>query len=315
MVPAQYMLDSPITSVPSHFVHTSTNKVKCPINTLLWTPDGRRLITGAASGEFTIWNGLTFNFETIMQAHDVAVRCMQYAKNDQWMISGDQNGGVRYWQPNLNNVKIIDAHRESVRDISFSPSDAKFVTASDDSTLKIWSFTEGLEERQLTGHGWDVKCVDWHPWQALILSGSKDSLIKLWDPRQASVVNTVHGNKSIVQGLRWNRLNGNWFCSAGRDGLVRLWDIRAMREIMVGRGHKKEVCTVHWHPHHEALFATGGSDGALLFWLAGYVILFAFVSIRCYARLFLEKKNHCMSRKPRMKVISGPWHGILSDIY
>lgn len=32
-----------------------------------WTPEGRRLITGASSGEFTLWNGLTFNFETILQ--------------------------------------------------------------------------------------------------------------------------------------------------------------------------------------------------------------------------------------------------------
>lgn len=32
-----------------------------------WTPEGRRLVTGASSGEFTLWNGLTFNFETILQ--------------------------------------------------------------------------------------------------------------------------------------------------------------------------------------------------------------------------------------------------------
>ena len=99
MVPAQYMLDSPITSVPSHFVHTSTNKVKCPINTLLWTPDGRCLITGAASGEFTIWNGLTFNFETIMQAHDVAVRCMQYAKNDTFITMNRIDHACLSWIP------------------------------------------------------------------------------------------------------------------------------------------------------------------------------------------------------------------------
>ena len=34
---------------------------------LQWVPDGRRLITGAVSGEFTLWNGLTFNFESILQ--------------------------------------------------------------------------------------------------------------------------------------------------------------------------------------------------------------------------------------------------------
>lgn len=36
---------------------------------LQWTPEGRRLVTGASSGEFTLWNGLTFNFETILQVN------------------------------------------------------------------------------------------------------------------------------------------------------------------------------------------------------------------------------------------------------
>jgi hypothetical protein len=45
----------------------ATNKIRCPVFCLTWTPEGRRLITGASSGEFTLWNGLTFNFETILQ--------------------------------------------------------------------------------------------------------------------------------------------------------------------------------------------------------------------------------------------------------
>jgi polyadenylation factor subunit 2 len=43
-----------------------------------WTPEGRRLITGSHSGEFTLWNGLTFNFETILQAHDDSLRVMRW---------------------------------------------------------------------------------------------------------------------------------------------------------------------------------------------------------------------------------------------
>lgn len=30
-------------------------------------------LAGASTGEFTLWNGFTFNFETILQAHDSAV--------------------------------------------------------------------------------------------------------------------------------------------------------------------------------------------------------------------------------------------------
>ena len=37
------------------------------VDNVQWTPEGRRLVTGASSGEFTLWHGLTFAFETILQ--------------------------------------------------------------------------------------------------------------------------------------------------------------------------------------------------------------------------------------------------------
>ena len=37
------------------------------IDWLQWLPDGRRLVTGSASGEFTLWNGQCFNFESLMR--------------------------------------------------------------------------------------------------------------------------------------------------------------------------------------------------------------------------------------------------------
>ena len=59
---------------------------------ILWTPDGRRLVTGAASGEFTLWNGMAFNFETILQAHDQAVRSMCWSRDGNWLATGDHGG-------------------------------------------------------------------------------------------------------------------------------------------------------------------------------------------------------------------------------
>ena len=55
-------------------------------------------------------------------------------------MSGDNNGIVKYWQPNMNNVKNIQAHREAVRDISFCSTDHKFATCSDDLDIKVFDF-------------------------------------------------------------------------------------------------------------------------------------------------------------------------------
>ncbi|XP_077412257.1 pre-mRNA 3' end processing protein WDR33 isoform X2 [Vanacampus margaritifer] len=271
LVPPLGMLNNPMNAVTTKFVRTSTNKVKCPVFVIRWTPEGRRLVTGASSGEFTLWNGLTFNFETILQAHDSPVRAMTWSHNDMWMLTADHGGYVKYWQSNMNNVKMFQAHKEAVREASFSPTDSKFATCSDDGTVRIWDFQRCHEERILRGHGADVKCVDWHPTKGLVVSGSKDSQqpIKFWDPKTGQSLATLHAHKNTVMEVKWNT-NGNWLLTASRDHLCKLFDIRNLKEeLQVFRGHKKEATAVAWHPIHEGLFASGGSDGSLLFWNAG----------------------------------------------
>ncbi|XP_054929493.1 pre-mRNA 3' end processing protein WDR33 isoform X3 [Dermacentor andersoni] len=271
LMPPLAMLANPINAVTTKFVRTSTNKMRCPIFCVVWTPEGRRLITGASSGEFTLWNGLTFNFETILQAHDSSVRCMVWSHNDTWMVTGDHSGYVKYWQSNMNNVKMFQGHKEAIRGISFCPTDTKFTTCSDDGTVRVWDFLRCFEEKILRGHGADVKCVDWHPQKSLIVSGSKDSQqpIKLWDPKSGQSLATLHAHKSTVMEVKWNR-NGNWLLTASRDHLLKLFDIRKMnQEMQTFRGHKKEACSLAWHPIHECLFASGGSDGAVMFWMVG----------------------------------------------
>ncbi|KAK5889684.1 hypothetical protein CesoFtcFv8_015667 [Champsocephalus esox] len=196
---------------------------------------------------------------------------MTWSHNDMWMLTADHGGYVKYWQSNMNNVKMFQAHKEAIREASFSPTDNKFATCSDDGTVRIWDFMRCHEERILRGHGADVKCVDWHPSKGLVVSGSKDSQqpIKFWDPKTGQSLATLHAHKNTVMEVKWN-LNGNWLLTASRDHLCKLFDIRNLKEeLQVFRGHKKEATAVAWHPVHEGLFASGGSDGSLLFWNAG----------------------------------------------
>lgn len=268
VLPPFAMEDNPSTSMCSKFVHTSTNKERCPVNQVVWTPDGRRLITGISSGEFTLWNGIAFNFETILQAHQDAVRSMIWSHDEEWMVTGDHQGVIKYWQPNMNNVKEFKGHDEAVRGLTFSPTDTKFASCSDDRKIKIWDFAKCTAETELVGHNWDVKCVCWHPSMALLVSGGKDNLIKFWDPKSGQNPITLHNHKNTVIEALFNK-NGNWLLSASRDNLLKLYDLRMMKELQSFKGHMKEVTTAAWHPVHERMFCSGGQDGSILYWVVG----------------------------------------------
>ncbi|GAU96124.1 hypothetical protein RvY_07613 [Ramazzottius varieornatus] len=260
------------SAITTKFIRQATNKVKCPVFVALWTPDGRRLVTGSSSGEFTLWNGLTFNFETILQAHEGPVRSMVWSRSDTWLVTGDANGHIKYWQTNMNNVKSFQAHRDSIRGITFCPTDFKFATGSDDGTIRIWDFDTCETIKVLKGgHGGEVKCVDWHPKKSLLVTGSRDNQqpVKLWDPRTAEAIGTLYLHKGPVTDLKWNPINSNYLASSSRDTLVKLFDLRTMKDFQTCRGHKREVMSLGWHPIYQSLFCTGGIDGSLMFWNIG----------------------------------------------
>ncbi len=267
MLPPVARPTNPVDTIPAKHLHSSLNKIKHPVNVVRWTPEGRRLLTASTSGEFTLWNGTGFNFETIMQAHDSAIRALEYSNSDDWLVSGDHDGLIKYWQPNFNNVQSINAHSDPIRDLAFSPNDAKFVTASDDSTLKVFDFALGSMESKLEGHGWDAKSVDWHPTKGLLVSGSKDHLVKLWDPRSGRCLTTLHGHKSTITKVSFERVRGACLATSARDQTARVFDLRMMRDICLLKGHEKDISTVQWHPIHANMLSTGGMDGSLFHYL------------------------------------------------
>lgn len=267
ILPPAARRSNPADHIPAKHLHSSLNKIRHPVNVVKWTPEGRRLLTGSHSGEFTLWNGTGFNFETIMQAHDTAVRAVSYAHNDEWLISADQDGIVKYWQTNFNNVKEIQAHSDVVRDLAFAPTDSKFVTASDDASLKIFDFAGGVEESQLLGHQWDAKCVDWHPTKGLLVSGSKDHTVRLWDPRTGRCLTTLSGHKNTVAMTKFEPTQGVLLASCARDPIARVFDLRMMRDVFLLKGHENHISALTWHPIHSSMLTTGGGDGSMFHYL------------------------------------------------
>lgn len=267
MLPPPARRDAPAESIPVRHLHTSLGKSKKPVTVVRWMPEGRRLLAGVHNGEFMLWNGMSFNFETVTAMGSSSLRAAEWSNRKDWLVAANDEGTVYYLQPTLNNPHQFKGHDAPIRDIAFAPSDVKFVTASDDNTLKIWDFTSSTNESTFKDHGWDVKACDWHPTKGLVVSGSKDHSVRLWDPRTSRNLTTLHGHKNAITATVFSRLRDQLLATAGRDGQTRIFDLRMMRDVAILRGHDKGVTTVSWHPIHPSLISTGGDDGSLLSYL------------------------------------------------
>lgn len=269
--PAAYP-ETPASSIGTKYVTTSMFRHRAAVNHLVYTPDGRRLLCAGNNGNVSLWNGSNFENELGpgIQLHEAAaIRCLTFSHSGLYLLSCDDLGRVKFSKPTLEVLNVIPAHKEPCRSVTFAPTDFKFATGSDDSTVRVFDTFRG-QETSMTGHGGDVRWVDWHPTKGVIASCSKDACVKLWDPRRGgSCLTTLHGHKNGVFQVKWNRHNGNWLLTCSRDQLLKLYDVRMLKEVASFAGHGKDVTCCAWHPQHEELFVSGAVDGSLMFWLAG----------------------------------------------
>ena len=97
---------------------------------------------------------------------------------------GNYEKGVIY---NLTN-----GHNRGISDISWSPDGKYLASASDDTTIAIWSLPEDPNTiiepcRKLTGHASYVYCVAFSPNGSILASGGFDDSLRLWDTRKGAI--------------------------------------------------------------------------------------------------------------------------------
>jgi len=61
----------------------------------------------------------------------------------------------------------------------------------------------------------------------------------VWDPRAGGKgVYTIPAHNNIINQVRWNPVNGNWFLTGSKDQKIKVFDIRkAQSEINCFEGH------------------------------------------------------------------------------
>jgi len=205
------------------------------------SPDGKRVVTSGASDNRGLRDGSLIIFD---------------AKTGQ-------------------RIHSLRGHTNSVLSLATSPDGKRFVSGSDDKTIKVWDWASGQELRTLHGHDSFVRSVTISPDGTLIVSGSEDRTIKIWDLASGQELKTLSGHDSQVSSVAISP-DGKWIVSGSLDKTIKTWDLSSGQELQTLRGHTDNVNSIAVSPDGVQI-VSASEDKTIKVWdtVKGQDLLFA----------------------------------------
>jgi coronin-1B/1C/6 len=157
----------------------------------------------------------------------------------------------------IARCSYISGHSGAVLDMDWSPfDDAMLATASEDTSIKIWSIPDDWEPTdekgnakdgeqmkesiaELSGHKKKVTLLRYHPTvDNTLLSTSADHTVKVWDVESSAAVSSFDGFENLIHDIVWDVKGDQYACSC-KDKNVRMIDGRTGNmESMIETAHE-----------------------------------------------------------------------------
>jgi WD40 repeat protein len=137
-------------------------------------------------------------------------------------------------------VRTLEGHSIMVNGVAVTADGRFAVSASSDSTLKVWDLATGQAVRTLEGHHDWVKGVAVTPDGRFAVSASGDNTLKVWDLATGQAARTLEGHSNRVKGVAVTP-DGRFAVSASSDNTLKVWDMGTGHAVRTLEGHSNIV--------------------------------------------------------------------------
>ncbi len=260
------------------------------VNSCAVTRDGTQIISASFDGTAKAWHA-TGTAERPFTSHTGSVNACAIDAEGSWVVTASADETLKVWDAaNGAELRTLAGHATMfdetpvVRDppaaddkgagfqritnpvngCAVSPDGSWIVSASADTTLKLWNASTGEVLRTLAGHRGGVLGCAVSPDGSWIVSASADTTLKLWNASTGEVLHTLGGGagssgetETLAQWLKASTArsraghndvveacavspDGSWIVSASARTLT-VWDAANGAELHTFAGHRKGV--------------------------------------------------------------------------
>ena len=282
----------PLAGAEKPILQLDTGGHKAIIKDVIFTKDGRYLVSASEDKTIRVWDVRTGQINRIIRGQigegdEGKIYAAALSPDNEWLAVGgfmakhdgfndkDVSAIRLYHFPTGQLTALLKGHNNPVLSLAFSSDSRYLASGSADDTVRIWKIATQKLQHTLNGHSDDVYALAYLPDNRKLVSGALDNTLILWDAKTGKQINTMKGHTDDIGSVAVSP-DGRYIISGSWDKTIRLWDAQGNfirefakqetdvaslsfsndgKKVLTGTGSATTICNVFEFPSGKKIHA------------------------------------------------------------
>ncbi|KAL8111856.1 uncharacterized protein LOC141666458 isoform X1 [Apium graveolens] len=188
------------------------------------------------------------------------------------LLAGMSDKKIVQWDMSSGQItQEYDQHLGAVNTITFVDNNRRFVTSSDDKSLRVWEYGIPVVIKYISEpHMHSMPSISLHPNTNWLAAQSLDNQILIYSTRERFQLNKKKRFAGHVIAGYACQVNfspdGRFVMSGDGEGKCWFWDWKSCKVFKTLKCHEGVTIGCEWHPLEQSKVATCGWDGLIKYW-------------------------------------------------
>ncbi|KAL1920910.1 uncharacterized protein VTP21DRAFT_11545 [Calcarisporiella thermophila] len=244
------------------------------VRDITFTNDGRKFLSASYDRYIKLWDTETGQCIRSFTTRKIPY-CVKFNPDEDKQnifLAGMSDKKIVQFDVNTGEItQEYDQHLGAVNTITFVDDNRRFVTTSDDKTLRAWEFDIPVVIKYIAEPDMhSMPSVSLHPNKKWLACQSLDNQILIYGAKDRF---RMHRKKRftghLVAGYACQvnfSPDGRFLMSGDSSGQLWFWDWKSCRVLKKMKCHNQVLIGCEWHPHETSKVATCSWDGTIKYW-------------------------------------------------